>query len=172
MSEPFIGEIRLFAFLYAPRYWADCDGQLLPVDQHTSLFSLLGTTYGGNGRTDFALPDLRGRVPIHEGQGVGSPLYRQGQTGGYPEVSLTADQVPPHTHPLRGKNDTPNELALGGHSLANGARALYSDQAPDTQLHPDSVGPSSGGGQPHYNMQPYLTLRFCIALEGLYPPRT
>ncbi len=172
MSDPFIGEIRMFVFRYAPENWADCDGSIMNIAEYTSLFALLGTTYGGDGVNTFALPDLRGRVPVHVGQGAGMPHFYQGWAGGRPMVTLTGDQIPSHTHPLMGKDTAANNAGPSGHTLANtGRSSIYIDQEPDTPLHHDSIGPSAGGGQAHDNMQPYLAVRFCIALDGIWPPR-
>jgi len=168
MSEPFLGQISIFGFNFAPRGWAMCNGQILSIAQNTALFSLLGTTYGGNGQTTFALPDLRSRVPIHQGQGPGLSNYDLGQQGGTETVTLLAGQLAPHNHPLSAST-TPTTKNPGGNYISStGAVAFGTTQ--DVQMNPNSVGPNSGG-QPHANIQPYLTLNFCIALEGIFPSR-
>ena len=173
MSDPFIGEIKVFGGNFAPRGWALCDGQLLPISQFTAVFSLLGTMYGGDGRTTFGLPDLRGRVPVHQGQGPGLGNYVQGQRGGSTTTTLTAAQLPSHGHAARaatapGSTHPP----AGGTALARSAGGnAWSSGAPDTQLAADALTPT-GGGQAHNNLQPYLALYFIIALEGLFPSRS
>jgi microcystin-dependent protein len=165
MSTPFLGEIRIVAFNFAPRGWAFCNGQLLPINQNQALFSLLGTTYGGNGQTTFALPDLRGRVPFHVGNG-----FTQGQQGGEENHTLAIGELPAHTHPATGSSASANAVAPSGNlwgSLSSGGYA----QAPDTTLNPASIA-GVGGGQPHNNMAPYLVLNFAIALQGIFPSRS
>jgi microcystin-dependent protein len=172
MSEPFIGEIRLFGFDYAPQGWLPCNGQLVAVGQYQALFALLGTRYGGNGSTNFGIPDFRGTVPIHFGQKPGHNMYTMGMSGGYEEVSLTPAQVPTHNHPLMGNSAKAGSADPLGKTLANADRTnIYLDGTPDVEMHGESVGPNVGGGNPHYNMQPFLTVNFCIAFVGLYPPR-
>jgi microcystin-dependent protein len=166
MSEPFLAEIRMVGFNFAPRGWAFCDGQYLPINQNQSLYSLLGTVYGGDGRSNFALPDLRGRTPIHVGEG-----YRQGQKGGIEQIALTQAQMPRHAHAARATSDRGSVPIPSGNVLA--------DSAPSQQYHAASrlVGLKSGtitnagAGQAHENMQPYITINFCIALLGIYPSR-
>ena len=169
MSEPFLAEIRIVGFNFAPRGWAFCDGQILPINQNQSLYSLLGTTYGGDGRTTFALPDLRSRTPIHRGSG-----YQLGQKGGAETVTLTAAQIAAHTHTAKASSTAGNEITPTGRVLsAVGAPDLaYRDPAAATQtaLRSGTVT-NAGGGQAHNNMQPYLTLGFVIALRGLFPSR-
>jgi microcystin-dependent protein len=167
MANPFIGEIRLVAFTFAPQGWASCDGQLLPIAQNTALFSLLGTTYGGNGQTTFALPDFRGRVPIHAGQGPGLAAYTQGESAGTEGVTLTTSQIPLHSHQLNASAAEHTSNRPGGRAVARGG--AY-DAAPDgaTALHSGSIA-GVGGSQPHTNLQPYLAVRFIIAMQGIFP---
>lgn len=176
MAEPFIGEIRMVGFLFAPEYWANADGQLLSINEHQALYSLYGTTYGGDARTTFALPDLRGRVPIHVGHGPGLPDYQMGWAGGYPTVVLSEPQMPVHDHAatVNAKAADADQAAPTDHywaQLARGATAYTTDH--DTTMASDAVQvqPNTGGGQPHQNMQPYLTIRFCVSLNGIYPSR-
>ncbi|SDE06854.1 phage tail protein [Aquimonas voraii] len=173
MADPFVAEIRIFPFNFAPRGWAFCDGQILPISQNTALFSLLGTTYGGNGQSNFALPDLQGSAPMHPGQGPGLSLHDLGETGGSETVSLLESEIPSHSHALRVYND------VGEDRLVNPTAALarstggqlYAAPGPLVDMASESLVPA-GGDQPHNNMQPYLTLSFCIALQGVFPPRS
>ena len=170
MSEPFLAEIRIVGFNFAPRGWAFCDGQILPINQNQSLFSLLGTTYGGDGRTSFALPDLRSRTPFHRGDG-----YQLGQKGGAETVTLTAAQIAAHTHAAKASSTLGDQNPPAGRVLAavpNPPDVLYRDPeaATTTALRSGTVT-NAGGGQAHNNMQPYLALTFCIALQGLFPSR-
>jgi len=173
MADPFVAEIRIFPFNFAPRGWAWCDGQLLPLSQNTALFSLLGTTYGGNGKSNFALPDLQGRAPMHPGQGPGLSLHDLGETGGSETVSLLESEIPSHSHSLMASNQPAEDRAPAGEILARSLGAsLY--QTTTTGLQPKSgnaLAPA-GGDQPHNNLQPYLTFYFNIALQGVFPPRT
>lgn len=172
MSEPFLAEIRIVGFSFAPRGWAFCDGQILPINQNQSLYSLLGTTYGGDGRTSFALPDLRGRTPIHVGASDGGPNHPLGQKSGEETHTLVTGEMPQHTHPFsastaQGSTDIPQT----GQVLARSARDVYRAQATSlTGLDPEAVT-NTGGGQAHDNVQPFLALNFCIALQGLFPSR-
>jgi microcystin-dependent protein len=168
MSEPFLGQIILVPYNFAPRGWAFCSGQILPIAQNTALFSLLGTTYGGNGQTTFALPDLRGRVPLSAGQGPGLSNYDLGQSAGTENVTLTVNQLPAHTHPLGASLSDPTTQKPQNTYLANGN--AYTAAAPDTSMGPLAVQ-NTGGSQPHEILQPYLTLNYCIALEGIFPSR-
>lgn len=172
MSNPYIGEIRMFGCNFAPRGWAFCNGQLLPIAQNTALFSLLGTTYGGNGTTTFGLPDLRGRVPIHFGQGPGLSSYSLGQTGGAESVTLLTTQIPAHSHTVNaadtGGNQTSPIAALPAVE-STGTSKNFSNSGTG-QMSPAMINPA-GGNQPHPNLQPYQTINFCIALEGIYPSR-
>lgn len=173
MSEPFVAEIRIFAGNFAPRGWAFCNGQLLPVSQNTALFSLIGTTYGGDGRSTTALPNLEGRAPMHPGRGPGLTSRRLGERGGTETVTLTEAQMPDHTHSIMATNNPGN---LG---IPSTVRALARTQpgfawqtsAPNVDMAPQAL-PSSGGSLSHNNMQPYLTINFIIALVGLYPSRS
>jgi microcystin-dependent protein len=172
MANPFLAEIRIFPFNFPPKGWAFCDGQLMSISQNTALFSLLGTTYGGDGKSNFALPNLQGCAPMHPGQGPGLSLHILGETGGSDTVTLLQTEIPAHTHALtasnsQGTDQSPiNEMFAGGVGGIN----LYAAPASITQL-ANNVTPA-GGDQPHNNMMPYLTLNFCIALQGIYPPRT
>jgi len=170
MSEPFIGEIRVFGFNFPPRDWALCDGQLLPISQNTALFSLLGTTYGGDGRTTFGLPDLRGRVAIHPGQGPGLSDYRWGEKGGVENVTLIPGQIPSHNHPVGCSSDDANAGAPPGNYPASVGSPIYSNSK-NANMNPAVIG-NTGGSQSHTNVQPYLGVYHCIALQGIYPSRS
>jgi microcystin-dependent protein len=172
MAEPFIGEIRLFPYTYAPVGWAFCDGQLLPVSQNSMLFSLLHTTYGGNGTTNFALPDLRGRVPIHMGRGVGLSTRTIGQKLGVNRVTLDSDTLPQHTHNLACTTNTADQDSPVDAIPAQGQYAFYSSSLDYTMEMVPGMIDESGGDESHYNMMPFLTLHFCISLRGIYPPRS
>src|SRR5215218_6966262 len=174
MADPFVAEIRIFPFNFAPKGWAWCDGQLLPLSQNTALFSLLGTTYGGNGKSNFALPDLQGRAPMHPGQGPGLSLHDLGETGGSETVTLLESEIPAHAHTLRGDrnvSETPDPAAntLGRGSSINAYQSVVNQNL--VSMAPEALAPA-GGDQPHNNLQPYLTFYFCIALQGVFPPRT
>lgn len=169
MAQPYVGELRLFAGNFAPSGWMFCDGQLLPISQNETLFQLIGTTYGGDGQSTFALPDLRSRVPIHQGNG-----FILAETGGVEEVALTAQQIPAHTHGLLASSNLASANAPAGQTLATTQAStitLYGTDAPFTTLHPSSLTPA-GGSQPHTNLQPYLTLSFIISLFGIFPSPT
>jgi microcystin-dependent protein len=171
--DPFVAEIRIFPFNFAPRGWAWCDGQLLPLSQNTALFSLLGTTYGGNGKSNFALPDLQGRAPMHPGQGPGLSLHDLGETGGSETVTLLESEIPAHSHALRATNDAGDLVAPGptrSLSGSTGGQLYASASNPLVAMAPEVLAPA-GGDQPHNNLQPYLTFYFCIALQGVFPPR-
>jgi microcystin-dependent protein len=172
MADPFVAEIRIFPFNFAPRGWAWCDGQLLPLSQNTALFSLLGTTYGGNGKSNFALPDLQGRAPMHPGQGPGLSLHDLGETGGSETVSLLESEIPSHTHFMQGTNAAAARNNPGGNLYAAPTSGnAYNTGGSLTPISLMTLAPA-GGDQPHNNMQPYLTFYFCIALQGVFPPRT
>lgn len=174
IMDPFVAEIRIFPFNFAPKGWAFCDGQLLPLSQNTALFSLLGTTYGGNGKSNFALPNMQGNAPMFWGQGPGLSLYDIGETGGSETVSLLESEMPSHNHSLNASiapatllspsSSTSIARSVGG-AMYNTTNTL------NAPLNANAVAPA-GGDQPHNNMMPYLTLNFCIALQGVYPPRT
>ncbi len=175
MSEPFIAEIRILPYNFAPRGWAFCDGQLLPIAQNTALFSLIGTIYGGDGRTTMALPNLQGRAAMHPGQGPGLTTRSLGESGGAESVTLTPNQMPAHTHALTASNEIGEDRSAVGEAVARSTGgALYgplpTPPASLVAMAPESV-PNVGGGTAHNNMMPYLTLNFCIALQGLYPSR-
>ena len=174
MADPFVAEIRIFPFNFAPRGWAFCDGQLLPISMNTALFSLLGTTYGGDGKSNFALPNLQGNAPMHPGQGPGLSLHDLGETGGSDTVSLLESEIPAHAHTLQAQT-SPASLEVGApdRSLARSTGGFAFKQTPFTNLvsMSSSALTPAGGDAPHNNMMPYLTLTFCIALQGVYPPR-
>ncbi|MDD5327069.1 MAG: tail fiber protein [Phycisphaerae bacterium] len=170
-ADPFLGEIMLVPYNYAPRDWAFCNGQLLSIAENPALFSLLGTTYGGDGHSTFGIPDLRGRVPIHAGTGLGLTNRRLGDRGGYEAVVLTVPQMPAHSHNAQGYSGDGNQEGPGGNVWAKKDRNDdYSSQDPNVAMSVKAIG-SAGGGQPHENMQPYLVLNYVIALQGDYPPR-
>jgi microcystin-dependent protein len=175
MASPFVAEIRIFPFTFAPRGWAFCSGQLLPISQNTALFSLLGTTYGGNGTTNFALPNMQGNVPMHPGQGPGLSPHDLGETGGAETVTLLQSQMPTHTHVLGAQTSRVGGVASpAGATLGHPATGnLYVAAASPSfvAMSPQAIA-AVGSNQPHNNMQPYLTLNFCIALQGIFPPRS
>lgn len=175
MADPFVAEIRIFPFNFAPKGWAWCDGQLLPLSQNTALFSLLGTTYGGNGKSNFALPDLQGRAPMHPGQGPGLSLHDLGETGGSETVTLLESEIPSHSHGLMGLGAPANRTNPVGNSIARTSAGNVfipgSGPVPPIVSMSDQSLPPAGGDQPHNNLQPYLTFYFCIALQGVFPPR-
>ena len=162
MAEPFLSEIRIMSFVFAPQGWALCNGQLMPINQNQALFSLLGTTFGGDGRVNFALPDLRGRTPIHVGSG-----HTLGEKGGEQAHTISIAELPQHVHALGASSDNATVDAPGGNLLASGANQ-YAGPPANTTLVPSTVT-NVGGSQAHLNMQPFLTLSFCIALQGIFP---
>jgi microcystin-dependent protein len=173
MADPFIAEIRIFPFNFAPKGWAFCNGQLLPLSQNTALFSLLGTTYGGNGKSNFALPNLQGSAPMHPGQGPGLSLHDLGESGGSETVTLLQSEIPAHTHGVlaaptivAGDSNIPAGNAFAKSSQGNS----YAAAANLTPMSPSALAPA-GGNAPHNNMMPYLTCNFNIALQGVFPPR-
>jgi microcystin-dependent protein len=177
MSNPFVAEIRIFPFNFAPKGWAFCDGQLLVLSQNTALFSLLGTTYGGDGKTTFALPDLQGAVPLQQGQGPGLSLYDLGEQTGSDTVTLLTSEMPGHTHTMEADFDHFNAKATSpnGAVLVNDSPKLTfanAPTAPNLQMMNPAMISVAGGSLPHNNLMPYLTLNYCIALQGVYPPRT
>lgn len=163
MAEPFLSEIRIMSFNFAPKGWALCDGQLLPINQNQALFSLLGTTYGGDGRVNFALPDLRARVPIHTGSG-----HTLGERGGEQAHTLSLAELPGHQHAVNASSAQGNVPVPTGSLLASPLNQTYNTGGAQTPLIPATVG-NTGGSQAHPNMQPFLTLSFCIALQGIFP---
>ena len=165
MAEPFLSEIRIFSFGYAPRGWALCNGQLLPINQNQALFSLLGTTYGGNGQTNFGLPNLQGMTPIHMGSG-----HTLGEKGGEQAHTLKMSEMPQHTHVFNGLSDN-GDTPIAASNLLASASGLYGPPKNMTSLLPATVT-NVGGSQAHLNMQPFLTLNFCIALQGIFPSQT
>jgi len=172
--DPFVAEIRIFPFNFAPKGWAFCDGQILPLSQNTALFSLLGTTYGGDGKSNFALPNMQGNAPMHPGQGPGLSLHDLGETGGSDTVTLLESEIPSHPHSLMGVAVVGTKSLPTGNAFARVSGAtpyLPPAGAPLVSMNANALTPA-GGDQPHNNLQPYLTLNFCIALQGVYPPRT
>ena len=163
MAEPFLSEIRIMSFNFAPKGWALCNGQFLPINQNQALFALLGTTYGGNGQTTFALPDLRGRIPMHMGNN-----HQRGERGGEQAHTLTLAEMPAHNHQPFASNVQGDLLEPGGNFWGANSRRPYSSLGPNTTLNPASCT-NVGGSQAHLNMQPYLGLNFCIALQGIFP---
>lgn len=173
--DPFIAEIRILPLNFAPRGWATCDGQLLPISQNTALFSLLGTTYGGDGRSNFGLPNFQGNAPMHPGQGPGLSLHDLGEMGGSTSVTLLTTEMPSHTHTMMA-NNSDGVLPTPVNNVSSGPGTdrdifWYKNGPPNATMRADASG-LAGGGQPHNNMMPYLTLNFCIALQGVYPARS
>jgi microcystin-dependent protein len=171
VSEPFLGEIRMFGFNFAPVGWALADGQLLPISQNTALFSLLGTQFGGDGVHTFALPDLQGRVAIHAGQGAGLTNHIVGDEGGAETVTLTTAQMPNHTHPLQASSERATTKHPAGAVLADARTAIYAPAPNETAMNGAAIGPA-GSSQPVEVVPPFLTLNFCIALQGIFPARS
>lgn len=169
MSEPFLAEVRIVGFNFAPRGWAFCDGQILPINQNQSLYSLLGTTYGGDGRTSFALPDLRGRTPIHVGSSNGTH-HALGQKSGEETHTLSAAEMPQHTHSFEGSTADGTVAAPVSNVLARSPNPFYHETGNLVNMNPGTIT-NVGGGQAHNNMQPTLVLNYCIALQGLFPSR-
>jgi microcystin-dependent protein len=172
--DPFVAEIRIFPFNFAPKGWAFCDGQILPLSQNTALFSLLGTTYGGDGKSNFALPNMQGNAPMHPGQGPGLSLHDLGETGGSDTVSLLESEIPSHSHNMMcsSQDGTDDHAATNYLAQGIGVGMYIAAGTPTVVNMNDNMVAPAGGDQPHNNMQPYLTLNFCIALQGVYPPRT
>jgi microcystin-dependent protein len=175
MADPFVAEIRIFPFNFAPKGWAFCAGQLLPISQNTALFSLLGTTYGGDGKSNFALPNMQGNAPMHPGQGPGLSLHDLGETGGSQTVSLLESEIPSHPHAMLAGSDAADNNSpqnnIAAPPAGRGNNLYITANSPLSMMNPQALTPS-GGDQPHNNMQPYLTLNFCIALQGVFPPRS
>lgn len=171
MSEPFLAEVRIMAFNFPPRGWAFCDGQILPINQNQSLYSLLGTTYGGDGRTSFALPDLRGRTPIHVGRSNGGQFHTEGQKSGEETHALAVNEMPQHTHNVEASSTDGNSINTTGTVLAREVGGPYSASASNLANLRSGTIANVGGGQSHENMQPYIAVNFCIALQGLFPSR-
>ena len=173
MSDPFVAEVRIFPFYFAPMGWAFCNGQLMPISQNTALFSLLGTTYGGDGKSTFALPNLEGSSPMQQGTSTTGTTYDLGQPGGSDFVTLTQNEMPLHGHPING-NINPSNLAAPSpaRSLARASpgQAYTATLTNITQFALNAIQPN-GGNSPHNNLMPYLTLNFCIAMQGIFPPR-
>lgn len=174
MSDQFLAEIRIFPFFFAPTGWAFCDGQIMPISQNTALFALLGTTYGGDGKSTFALPDMQGNAPMQPGQGQGLSLRDLGEMSGVESITLLQSEIPVHTHTLRANSFDPADLNTPANNrilaLSQGVTA-YQPAASNLGLMAFQALPPAGGGLPHNNMQPYLTLNFCIALQGIFPQR-
>ena len=169
MSDQFVAEIRIFPFNFPPTGWAFCEGQLMPISQNTALFSLLGTTYGGDGKSTFALPDMQGNAPMQPGQGQGLSLRDLGEMSGVESITLLVSEMPFHTHAASGSDEDDNSTIPVGHAYGK-LSVAYKDAGALGQLAPQSLA-IAGGGLPHNNMQPYLTLNFCIALQGIFPQR-
>jgi len=166
MGSPYVGEIRMFAGNFAPAGWMFCEGQLLPISENETLFNLIGTTYGGDGQETFALPDLRGRLPLHQGGG-----FILAETGGAEEITLTVNQIPQHTHPLVASSDVGTTRGASNNVLARAPADAYASEWDPAALSTQSISPV-GGSQPHTNMQPYLCINFIISLFGIYPSPT
>jgi microcystin-dependent protein len=167
MAQPYVGEIRMFAGNFAPAGWMFCEGQLLPISEYETLFNLIGTTYGGDGQSTFALPDLRGRIPLHFGNG-----FTLAETGGVETITLTVSQIPAHSHPLLASTNFANQASPTSNVLAQlTASEIYSPFPPTAALNPSTIG-STGGSQPHNNFQPYLCVDFIISLFGIFPSQT
>ena len=170
MADPFVAEIRIFPFNFAPKGWAWCNGQLMPISQNTALFALLGTTYGGDGKSTFALPNLQGSAPMHPGQGPGLSLHGLGEIGGNTSVTLLESEIPAHNHFVSVSGRPANENDAAGQYWAGASINTYTTNATSlVAMAPEALAPA-GGDQPHNNMQPYLTFYFCIALQGVFPP--
>ena len=170
--DPFVAEIRMFPFTFAPKGWSFCDGQLMPISQNTALFSLLGTVYGGDGKSTFALPNMQGNAPMHPGQGQGLSLRDLGEMGGAESVTLLVSEIPVHTHTLMATNATGNRTSPVGNSIARASAGTpFAPPTPPLGQAAFEALPPAGGSLPHNNMQPYLTLNFNIALQGVFPAR-
>jgi len=170
--DPFVAEIRIFPFNFAPKGWAFCNGQLLPISQNTALFSLLGTTYGGDGKSTFALPNMQGNAPMHPGQGPGLSLHDLGEMAGTENVTLLDSEMPAHAHTLGTTNQVGEDRTPAGETLSKAVGGFAYGPATNLVQFNFSALPPAGGSLPHNNMMPYLTLNFCIALQGVFPPRS
>ena len=177
MADPFVAEIRIFPFNFAPKGWAFCNGQIMPISQNTALFSLLGTTYGGDGKSTFALPNMQGNAPMHPGQGPGLSLHDLGEQSGSQTVTLLVSEIPVHAHfvgrarAADGDSVTPVASVWSQSAAGRGSAALYHEAPANAKVNPTFSLAVTGGSLPHNNMQPYLSLSFCIALQGVFPPR-
>jgi microcystin-dependent protein len=169
--DPFVAEIRIFGFNFPPKGWAFCEGQLLPISQNTALFALLGTQFGGDGKSTFGLPDLEGSVPVHQGQGQGLSEYFVGQTGGTETVTLLESEIPFHNHSMNANSSLGDNPNPSGHSLARYQNAYQSNTTQNLTQMALQMLTITGGSQPHNNLQPYLVLNFCIAMQGVFPAR-
>ncbi|TPW76865.1 phage tail protein [Schumannella sp. 10F1B-5-1] len=167
-AEPYIGDVMMFAGSFAPLGYLECNGQLVSIIENQTLFTLIGTTYGGDGVNTFAVPDLRGRIPVHQGTGPGLSTYAIGQTTGVESVTLLASQMPSHNHPVTATEGAPSSATPAGRRWVSRAETPFSSTAPTVPMAPQAVQPA-GGSQPHDNMTPYLGIRFCIATQGLFP---
>ena len=173
MADPFVAEIRIFPFNFAPKGWAFCDGQLMPLSQNTALFSLLGTTYGGDGKSTFALPNLQGRAPMHFGQGPGLSPHNFGETGGNGTVALSESELPAHSHAMMAQSSLATSKTPTGNTLARpGKGQTYAPSSANVVAMASQALAPAGSQAPHNNMMPYLTFHFCIALQGVFPPRS
>ena len=166
MAQPYVGEVRMFAGNFAPAGWMFCEGQLLPISENETLFQLIGTTYGGDGESTFALPDLRGRIPIHQGNG-----FILAETGGAEEITLTVNQISAHSHPLLASSQGASDRNAASQVLAQALATIYIQDAPTVNMNPLAIA-SVGGSQPHTNFQPYLCVNFIISLFGIFPSPT
>jgi microcystin-dependent protein len=174
--DPYVGQVAAFGFDFAPRGWAQCNGQLMQISQNTALFSLLGTQFGGDGRTTFALPDLRGRVAVHQGSSTSGSTYMMGEMDGIETVTLTENQMPQHSHvaSFRANAEDANSGEANGKTLGLAAANIYNSNPPENgeTLSANSITlAAAGSNQPHSNMQPYLAINYCISLQGIFPPR-
>ena len=173
MAEPFIGEVKMVGFNFAPVGWAPCDGRLLPIAQYDALFALLGTTYGGDGKSTFALPNLQGRAPMHLGQGPGLSLRNLGETGGNETVTLSESELPAHSHAMMAQSSLATNKTPTANTLARpGKGQTYAPASANVVAMASQTLAPAGGQAPHNNMMPYLTFYFCIALQGVFPPRS
>jgi len=167
MAQPYVGEIRMFGGNFAPAGWMLCEGQLLPISENETLFNMIGTTYGGDGQSTFALPDLRGRVPVHQGNGA-----TLAESGGMETITLTVNQIPAHTHPLQASTNVSQDTSPAGKTVGqSGSALLYIQDTTDSNLNAGAIT-SVGGSQPHSNFQPYLCINFIISLFGIFPSQT